>query len=710
MTSRPFLPPLLAILGLSAWAACWTAASQSGSAAGRFELSESVQLDRVDNAVLVQLERVRAMLVQRQWDDAIETLRQLMQVGDDKLVAVNQWRYVTLRDYCNMQLAALPAEALRLYRQRVDPAAQRWYSEGVAAADERRLLNVIQQAFASSWGDEALLVLGEMALERGEYLAARWYFERIIPQPPPPNGNPNWPGYPDTNIDLAAVRARLVLTSILEGSTDRAKEELTELKRLHPQATGRLGGREVNLADALTKMLTESETWPQAKPSPDWLTFGGCSTRNGRCTEMVDPSQVAWRIALPKVRPPLGFASAVAEAADGPLSYHPLLWNDIVIWVTQTQVGAVRLEDGKPAWGESAIIYRDPLDGSPVDLANPRDTLGAARFTATVHDGRLYARLGWSVTSSPPDSSFTIGKGYLICLDLTAEGRLLWKVMPEEGFAFEGAPLVQGDNVYVAMRRSDVRPQAHVACLETASGKLRWRRFVCGGDSPSQGVYHESTHQLLTLHGRTIFYNTNLGAVAALAAQDGRIIWLTLYPRQRQGELARLAPHWHRQLNPALYDRGTLYVAPADSPSLLAIDAASGIVLWQTGSQLEDAVHLLGAVGGRLVASGRRLYWIGTNAEDAGRIKHVWPDGPAQPGFGRGIIVGDSVLFPAREKLPDGTVDRIYVFEQHTAELKKTIELGFRGRPPVSAGNLLVGGGRLLIATDGELICLKGAQ
>ena len=710
MTSRLLLLPLLASVAWAVLAVCHTAAAQSAPAAGRFELSESVQLDRVDNAVLVQLERVRMMLAQRQWEDVVETLRQLVQTGDDKLVAVNQWRYVTLREYCNMQLAALPPDALRLYRQRVDPAAERWYREAVAAGDERGLLSVIQQALASSWGDDALLALGEMALERGDYAAARWHFERIIPQPPAADGAPAWPGYPDTNLDLAAVRARLVLTSILEGSFQRATEELAEFKRLHPQATGRLGGREVNLANALAEMLAQSAAWPQAPPPDDWVTFAGCETRNGFRAEAVDPSEVAWRVALPKVRPPLAATSAVAEPADSPLSYHPLLWKDVVIWVGQTQVGAVRLEDGKPAWGNSAIIYRDPLDGSTVDLANPRDTLGAARFTATIHDGRLYARLGWAVTGSPPESSLAVGKGYLICLDLAAEGRLLWKIMPDEGFAFEGAPLVQGDNVYVAMRRGDVRPQAHVACFEAPSGKQRWRQFVCGADTPAQGVFYESTHQLLTLHGRTIYYNTNLGAVAALSAEEGRIVWLTLYPRQRHGDLWQPAPHWWRQLTPCLYHRGTLYVAPADSPSLFAIDASTGMILWQTGSQLEDAVHLLGAARQRVIASGRRLYWVGAGPEDGGRIKHVWPDGPARPGFGRGIIAGDCVLFPAREKLPDRTVDRIYVFDLNTAELKKTIDLAFRGKPPVSAGNLLVAGGRLVIATDDELICLRGAR
>ena len=62
-----------------------------------------------------------------------------------------------------------------------------------------------------------------------------------------------WPGYPDTDLDLAAVRARLVLVSILEGAADRARAELAEFTRLHPDARGRLGGQEGQYAASVDK-------------------------------------------------------------------------------------------------------------------------------------------------------------------------------------------------------------------------------------------------------------------------------------------------------------------------------------------------------------------------------------------------------------------------------------------------------------------------
>ena len=82
-----------------------------GTPSSRFELSETVQLDRADGTALAHLERAKACLAEHQWDEAVETLRQVMENAEGKLLAVTPWRYVNLSDACQMQLAALPPEA-----------------------------------------------------------------------------------------------------------------------------------------------------------------------------------------------------------------------------------------------------------------------------------------------------------------------------------------------------------------------------------------------------------------------------------------------------------------------------------------------------------------------------------------------------------------------------------------------------------------------
>ncbi len=677
----------------------------------QFELSETVQLDRADGAALAHLERAKACLAEHQWDEAVETLRQVMANAEGKLLAVTPWRYVSLSDACQMQLAALPPEALKLYRRRIDPVAQRWCEEGIARRDAKWLNNVVQQAFASSWGDKALLVLGEMCLEEGDFSAARWCWERILPVKAPPGEVKTWPGYPDSTLDPAAVRARLVLVSILEGSASRAREELSEFVRLHGDARGRLGGREVRYAAALAEVLNQSALWPKAKPGPDWPTFAGSPARNAIAPELIDVAGVQWRATLKRPTAPLPAPlephnSVVADNPVAPLAFHPVISLGRVFTADQAEIFGFRNDTGKPAWGDGgASIYRDAAE-VPLAMPGLGEGLGTPRFTLTIADGRLYARMGSPITNPPQQPGVSVASGSIVCLDLRAEGKLLWRVPAEEGWAFDGAPVVAGARLFVAMRRNDIRPQAFVACFDTTTGRMRWQRFVCAAETPARGTLAECTNTLLTLVGGTIYVNTNLGAVASLAVEDGRINWLSLYPRVRSGNLLRMDAHWQRDLNPCLFDHGRLYVAPADSPRLYAFDAATGQILWpgrhddrpaETPVQdpLDDVVHLLGVSGDCLIASGHKLYWIDIAGPRAGNIAHVWPEGEDKLGYGRGLLAGSYVLWPTREK--------IYVFHQQTARLKKEIELAPLG---VRGGNLLVADGRLLIATPSELIVL----
>jgi outer membrane protein assembly factor BamB len=158
-------------------------------------------------------------------------------------------------------------------------------------------------------------------------------------------------------------------------------------------------------------------------------------------------------------------------------------------------------------------------------------------------------------------------------------------------------------------------------------------------------------------------------------------------------------PHWSRDLNPCVYHRGVLYAAPADSPRVFAIDAADGRILWQSGSEIEDAVNLLGVADDHLILSGWRLYWINVEGQKAGRVAHVWPEGNEKIGFGRGILADRLVVFPAR--------DKIYLFDRQSAKPENTIDLKTLG---LTGGNVFLTEASMIIASGSELICLQAGK
>ncbi len=178
--------------------------------------------------------------------------------------------------------------------------------------------------------------------------------------------------------------------------------------------------------------------------------------------------------------------------------------------------------------------------------------------------------------------------------------------------------------------------------------------------------------------------------MASLATRDGRLNWLAVYPRAKPRENVNLndkPAHYYRDLNPAVYHQGKLFVAPADCRSVFALDANSGQLLWQS-EHPEDIVHLLGVGAGALVASGDKLWLF--NVESGKPIRP--PEDGVQGAFGRGLLAGDRVYWPTHEQ--------IHVFEQRT---------GLRARQPIELKNVRQAGGGNLIVAEGYLV-IAGAD
>ena len=248
---------------LSAWFVALPRATGQALYPTHVKLTEDVDLDLADLATKAHLQLIKEAVAGQQWEEAVEGLRKLTEDHGGKVVFYTPRRYVSVRDSCHLQIAELPPDALALYRSRVDPQARRWYESGVANRDTQLLLNVVEQLFCSSWGDDALLALGEIALEQGDFGNARGYWEKILPpwywarQTPAAaqaEGTATWLVYPDTDLDLAGVKARLVWVMILEGDRELARAGLDAFAREFGEAEGRFAGRKAPYVETLGKL------------------------------------------------------------------------------------------------------------------------------------------------------------------------------------------------------------------------------------------------------------------------------------------------------------------------------------------------------------------------------------------------------------------------------------------------------------------------
>jgi hypothetical protein len=375
-----------------------------------------------------------------------------------------------------------------------------------------------------------------------------------------------------------------------------------------------------------------------------------------------------------------------------------------VVYCGSRHVQAVELATGRPTITDDGILFRSAtIDGDP---PIPRPTTIApirsdvvqerAQYTLSSHDGVVYTRMGSPVTATAIQQrvATTIASDQaLIGLDLARDALLTFKTEPENGsWAFEGAPLCDANSLYVALRQNDVKQRAHIACYDLATGRRRWQTALCAADTPASGERDEISNGLLTLVGDMIYFNTNLGAIAAVDKYDGRIHWMRRYDRAHATTASRSAPHLRRALAPCVFHEGIVMAAPTDTPLVFALDAATGKTLWVC-EHAGDAIDLVGVSEGNLIATGDRCRGIDVRT---GTLRFLWPQTELSGivGRGRGCVAGGEVFWPTRRQ--------IYVLDASTgAQSRSPIDISAYSE---DGANLVVAEGVLLVACSDHLI------
>jgi len=529
--------------------------------------------------------------------DATDDLQRVLDEAGDDLITVDSKQYRPARWVAHQILAKLPADALKGYRDRIDEPARKLLDTAKRTRDPAPLWQLLDRYFVSRPADEALLVLGDLLFERGQFRAAERMWRRLVP-----DGGADV-AYPGSNADLAAVRARVVLAVILQGDANRAKAELIALKAKHPAAKGLLAGKDGPYADVLQAYLDAPPARLPANRGTDWPEFGGGPNRSGRVGVLLPPEwpgRPTWKESLPaSPRHP----DAPASPPNRPPFGHPVVTSGQVFVTDGLRVFGFDLLTGKPT-AELALLEPPAASYRPTPDACP---------TLTAAGDRLYARLGPATFRAPnPGDGAKTEDTVIVCLgpvrkaDGTPALKELWRVKPPAGegkspAAWEGAPLVAGRRLWAAYARFEGgRVVQGVACFDPADGttapdRPAWTVDVC--DSPaSTGADARARHELLTLAGRNVVFCSNAGAVVALDATTGRRAWGFRYTRSRKAD-ANHPP----DPAPAVCCAGVVFVAPPDADRVYFLDPESGAVLWECGQA--DGAQILGVSAGRLVVA-----------------------------------------------------------------------------------------------------------
>ncbi|MBV8486677.1 MAG: PQQ-binding-like beta-propeller repeat protein [Planctomycetaceae bacterium] len=670
-----------------------------------------------------------------QWAEAIEIYERIIDQYSDKVAKLPRAEdakgeddfvlFVDLRVHCHRLLAKLPPEGRAIYRNRVDGMAQRWFQQGQTRRDAGLLRRVVDVAFCSSWGDDALDLLGDLAFQDGRFGEALVNYRRLVPDRA---DDALALVHPDPSVDLARIAAKKILCRAAAGESLAISSEIDAYRRRFPDASGTLAGRKGTYASIIEQCLRQDHWACEVQSDSCWPTFAGSLKRSRVVAEAVDVGSPQWKVPLERIvqsRPGNAYAAPRPLASGGAsqerlLGYHPIVLGDQVIVCDGTRVLAYSLSDrpgGRDTW---AALAPEPAWKHDPEAAVPhayRGTTSIPRYTLTAVGHRIFARMG-AATSLAYTGFNRSGGGStssIIALDSSAKGKLLWLqkasdlVLPNRpadrvnrSVSFEGTPVADSQRVYVAVTDRREQTATYVACFDAETGARRWVRYLgaastdqdnmmaMGGmafGSPPPGDYG---HRLLSLAGPHLFYQTNLGAVVAMEAETGMVRWVASYPRLDSGWMGGS----DRDLNPAVCHDGLVIVGPSDAAAIYAFDAESGRLVWKSDPIAEEVklTHLLGVAKGRLVATGDRVLLFDVKT---GKLAGSWPQTSKSEGYGRGLLAGDRIYWPTR--------DRIEVLDQGT---------GLRAEPPIklmelyqtTGGNLVAGNGYLIVAQPDALV------
>ncbi|MDY3559238.1 PQQ-binding-like beta-propeller repeat protein [Gemmata sp. JC673] len=570
-------------------------------------------------------------------DAADDLQRVLDESGGDLIPPEVSQSHPAARRLAHQLLSRLSPDVLRTYRDRIDQPAKRLLAQAKEGRDPQPLYQLLDRYFVSRPAGEALLLLGDLLFERGEFRGAEAAWRQLLPDAGADLV------YPDSTADPALVRARIVLAQAVGGALGPAKEALAAFKQKHPNATGTLAGRTGPLADTLQAVLDGKPQLAPEPPAESWATFGGGPDRAGRVPGGLprDWGRASWSARLPAV-PRREANNPPARQPFG----HPVIANGEVFVADASRVYRFDLRTGKPRpYFSSEVKVKSDLPGYAVD----------ACASLTAANGRLYARFGPPTVHAPEDlSKGELEESYLACLRPTAdEIEPVWKLPPPEDrkvpAAWEGAPLAVGKRLWAVYAKFEGGRVVHVAVGYDPVGdrtpdRPAWATELCDSAQPVSGA-GRTRQELLTLCGRNLVFCSNTGAVVAVDAATGQRVWAFRYPRSRKSNHAG-------DPSPAVAFGGRVLVAPADGERVYCLDGATGGVVW--GSGPTEGARILGVARGRVIVTvtGPLAGLRGLNLDTGSH--HREDGGWVQCGtlsYGQGVVTDDVILWPSRAGL-----------------------------------------------------------
>lgn len=631
--------------------------------------------DRIDNGDSLEGIRRLQVLHERIW-------------GEDPLILHREskdWRIARpLSDQIIAKLRDLSPELKDLYREEYQARASSVFERAIREMDPTALLRVAELYPLTEEREAALLAAGDLFLEQDQSdLAIRVWKEALS----------GFDEEVDTNLYQALLLRRAIALKRLG--------KLEELQSLNKEASRVLGdqfsGIEQQLNEsAFTAGQLEDTSAPEltisegviAWKTHDYSRHVAFSTSRGRGYYSEGTGAI--------------LAPCFGDGWVGISTSRKLLRYDLR---TGKLVSDLSLRPGAPYFEEQDIATRlwTVKDGDHI----------LSSYVARASRREDY--LGFDIQVSLPWRGMK-------CWDLKESGRLLWDTASRDfddemlrTTSFNSAPVVESNRVWALGWRKSGYIDVTMWCLDAQTGTKIWSRPIVGNQVDLTMFGEPAREPILgsvLVRDGVVYCCSNLGAIAALRAWDGEVLWILEYDRDSQRSYrGRYRPQRRNSVwapNPLVLEDGTLYVTPLDSDQLYAIDADNGMVRTHLPGK-GIGPYMLGTADGRLILFGDLL--TSMLANDIGR-NEMWEQALTRsPAIGRPALVSDGVVYVSagESKLIHQKLDSIEPPRELVSLSVEPARQGRRGLFRVeepSGGRVDVDGDRIVITNLNRTTCI----
>lgn len=511
----------------------------------------------------------------------------------------------------------LPAEGLQAYELQFGSAARKMLETGIVQGDAQVLEEVASRYYHTAASAEALFLLAQMHLDRGQAREAASCLQRLQDMTPLAA-----PFEPQLGLMIASCWVRA-------GETAQARESLAQLKSRHPQATF------ATAASALPQSLFDDSeqalqwldrlipaTANSRRSEADWLVHLGAPSRQAAVPASQPFAVARWALPIssePDVLDTIHREYRVLRSqGDCPLPLvQPVAIGELLLLTTYDGVQAIDVRSGKPRW---------PVDDDR-QFTNSRIARGIwrdAAFSSLATDGRaIYLVTGNddvpddSQGSNPQQAVFWRGpfgggemggpgavSNRLSALSIEGQGKLLWTVSgdsPEHpqlaAATFLGNPLPYGGQLFVL---AEVSNAIRLYCLDAATGAVQWwQELAVVEHSIAVDVFRRMAGASPSIADGVVVCPTAAGGVVAVDLASRSLLWAYQYPRQpntfnapNRGRVATLRQGERWLDSSAVIAQGHVLTTPPESDEIHCLDLFTGELVWSQKRQA--ALYLAG--------------------------------------------------------------------------------------------------------------------